>query len=569
MAKKPTIKIDEPKVPSSEIKSRENFDQLMKNVAAPAKMWYKSSWFMGSAAAALVTATVLIWSPWAEKTNNTLSAKEEGPGSEVDTVHVAVKKIDPPLKQADVPFSSYTLNAQNPEVITHVTGTKITIPSDAFIDREGNTIQGDVRIEYREMHDVADLVLCGIPMTYEENGAEKTFESAGMMQIYAYKDDKRVFLNPDKPFEVKMRSYYEGDEYNLYEFDTVQGAWEDIGKADILVDNAAEEPTNLEYENTGEDSMIVKAPEEHAEAKKLSGELAEIKKDIQGIEKEKPIKPVKANPQRYNFDIDIKPEEFPELKGFKGMLFEVAPTSKFDANFYDTQWTDIRFDKVSTGKYRVTLWKGKVKKAVEVYPVFNDENYAAAMADFENKMQVYKRDLNNRLAEEEAKRKAYEQTIARLQAEQEARMKELEKQMEIFRKQESTRNKIYRVFQANNFGTYNCDSPKNWPIGNRIIASYSKEDGTPLAFNQVVLVERGRNIYFTLGNQSSSTNKAYFEYNPASDNLIWGITEDGNLAYFDDFTHAEKTGQRKVNFRMKVIPGKDLTSSDIKEILQI
>lgn len=569
MAKKPTIKIDEPKVSSSEIKSRENFDQLMKNVAVPAKLWYKNPWFMAPAAAALVTAAVLIWSPWAGENNKPISEKQEGPGSGVDTVQTAVKKIDPPLKQADVPFSSYTLNAQDPKVITHISGTQITIPSDAFIDREGHTIKGDVRIEYREMHDVADLVLCGIPMTYEENGEEKIFESAGMMQIYAYKGEERIYLNPDKPFEVKMRSYYEGDDYNLYEFDTAKGEWNDIGKADILVDKSGEEAVTLEYKETGVDSLIGKAPEEHAVAKKLSGELAEIKKDLQTFEKKKPIKPVKANPQRYNFDIDIKPEEFPELTGFKGMLFEVAPTSKFDANFYDTQWTDIRFDKISTGKYRVTLWKGKMKKAVEVYPVFNDENYTTAMADFENKMKVYKRELNTRLAREEAKRKAYEQTVARLKAEQEARLKELERQMKVFRKQETTRNKIYRVFQASNFGTYNCDSPKYWPSGSRIIASYSTEDGKPLEFNQVVLVERGRNIYFTLGSQNSTSNKVYFEYNPAADNLIWGITEEGNLAYFNDFTKTEKKGEHQVNFKMTVVPGKNLSSSDIKEILQI
>lgn len=574
MNKKPKIIIDEPQVSSEEIKSRRDFEGLVQQVPAGLKPWYKSPWVMASAAAVVIAvSTIGLW-PGGEKdglTNdenqNNVEVVDENPLASIEK-----KSIKPPVPELDIPFNKYPTNGEKETVIEHHTGSQITIPAHAFLDREGNEVKGDIRIEYREFHDVVDQVLCGIPMTYEHEGSEHQFESAGMMQIFAYQGDQRVFLDPDKPINVKMRSNYKGDHYNLYEFDTAAGEWIDIGKDEVVIEKADEgsgvPPTDffagMDNEKPTHEKIV---PEQKRKVDVAKDELTVIKRDIAKIEDTKPISPKKANPKRYSFDIDIDPKEFPELKNFTQLLFEVDPKSRFEANYYETQWTDIELASKENGTYEMTLWRGKAKKSFEVYPVFDEKNFAAAKRQFENNMKQYKGDLAQRRKDEKDKQKELKDLIEKMENAYAERMEAIKKQQEQARTIYASQDKVYRVFQAKNFGTFNCDSPQKWPKGCTIFARYEIPGMDSLYFNQLVLVERGRNMYFTLSGMRSRR----YNVNPSEKNVVWGITRDGDLAYTsdEDFEGLQKGIEHKRQFKLNIVRRDELTAQKIKEVLNI
>ncbi len=573
MNKKPKIIIDEPQVSSEEIKGRQDFEGLVQQVPAGLKPWYKSPWVMASAAAVVIAvSTISLW-PGGNDDNltndenqNRIEAVEENQLATLEK-----KTIKPPVPELDIPFNKYQTNGNKETVIEHFTGSEITIPAHAFIDREGNEVKGDIRIEYREFHDVVDQVLCGIPMTYEHEGSEHQFESAGMMQIFAYQGDQRVFLDPEKPINVKMRSNYKGDHYNLYEFDTAAGEWLDIGKDQVVIESGSDPEPAQDYADNVKDveqmTVAQVVPQESKRVDVAKDELAVIKKDISSMEKTKPVSPKKANPKRYSFDIDIDPKEFPELKNFTKVLFEVDPKSRFEANYYETQWTDIELSSKENGLYEMTLWRGKTKKSFEVYPVFDEKNFASAKRQFENDMKQYKTDLAQRRTDEKNKQKELKDLIERMEDAYAARMAAIKKQQEQVRTIFASQDKVYRVFQAKNFGTFNCDSPQKWPKGCTIFAKYDVPGSDSLYFNQLVLVERGRNMYFTL----TGMKRMRYDVNPSENNVVWGITKDGDLAYTSDvdFSGLRKGRDHKKQFNLNIVKKDELTALKIKEVLNI
>ncbi|MEL6945419.1 MAG: OmpA family protein, partial [Bacteroidota bacterium] len=60
--------------------------------------------------------------------------------------------------------------------------TKIKIPTNAFIDRNGKPYKGDVLISYREFQDYADFMMSDLPMNFNWEGEKAYFNSTGMFE---------------------------------------------------------------------------------------------------------------------------------------------------------------------------------------------------------------------------------------------------------------------------------------------------------------------------------------------------------------------------------------------------
>lgn len=124
--------------------------------------------------------------------------------------------FSPPINGVDVPFASLPVDAATGDMLTFRTGTKISVPEKAFVDALGNPITGQVMLQYRELHDAADIFLAGIPLDYDSASHKYHLTTAGMFEIYAMKDNREVFLAPGKTLMVKMASWQPGLEYNFY-----------------------------------------------------------------------------------------------------------------------------------------------------------------------------------------------------------------------------------------------------------------------------------------------------------------------------------------------------------------
>src|ERR1017187_213247 len=90
---------------------------------------------------------------------------------------------------------------------------------NSFVDESGKLLNGEIELRYREFHDAFDFFVAGIPMTYDSAGVRYQFASAGMMEMQAYQNGKKVNMATGKSINIELASNYKGTEYNLYKLD--------------------------------------------------------------------------------------------------------------------------------------------------------------------------------------------------------------------------------------------------------------------------------------------------------------------------------------------------------------
>jgi hypothetical protein len=133
--------------------------------------------------------------------------------------------VQPPLPQANVPYQTYTFEAEKGAELTYKTGTKISIPANALLDEAGKPVKGEVSLAYREFHDALDVVVSGIPMQYDSAGTRQSLQTAGMFDIRAQQAGKNLRLATGKQANIEMASWQADADYNFYSLDTVKGNW--------------------------------------------------------------------------------------------------------------------------------------------------------------------------------------------------------------------------------------------------------------------------------------------------------------------------------------------------------
>ena len=133
--------------------------------------------------------------------------------------------VQSPLPQADVPYQTYSFEAEKGAELTYKTGTKISIPANALLDEAGKPISGQVSLAYREFHDALDIAMSGIPMQYDSAGTRQSLQTAGMFDIRAQQAGKNLRLAKDKQANIEMASWQTDTDYNFYSLDTVQRNW--------------------------------------------------------------------------------------------------------------------------------------------------------------------------------------------------------------------------------------------------------------------------------------------------------------------------------------------------------
>ena len=135
-----------------------------------------------------------------------------------------ITTVQPPIAALQPTMTEYTVNAKKGKTISTGVDTKIIIPPNAFVGRNGNIIIGKVDIQYREFKNPLDIFLSGIPMTIEENGKKEFFQSAGMVEFRANQNGEEIFPNPDgEPIVIEISSSQTDKDFNLYTLDENSG----------------------------------------------------------------------------------------------------------------------------------------------------------------------------------------------------------------------------------------------------------------------------------------------------------------------------------------------------------
>jgi hypothetical protein len=233
-----------------------------------------------------------------------------------------------------------------------------------------------------------------------------------------------------------------------------------------------------------------------------------------------PPMPIIATENAFKIADDTK--MFPEIEGYKDVLFEPINISK--CNISDA--TEMIVKPLENGIFEVT--------SIIKYSSFRKENKCLCYLAFEAG-----KDYNDAM-------KTYQNKYAKILKESNLHINEEEK--------------ILRTLTINNFGFVNCDYPKSYPSGGEINPIYVDENGKPIVLDNVVLVEKNTNALFRYS--------ANVKYNPSSNNLLWGLTNDNKIAFIKnaDFKSLKNTNSRQ-KVRMHIHNEKVNTYEDVMKVL--
>lgn len=496
--------------------------------------------------------------------------------------------IQPPSKELNVPFSRYEFDAALGDTILSSSGSVVIFPPNALVNASGDLIKGMVTVLYREFADPLDFYLSGIPMSYDSAGKTYNFESAGMCEINAYKDNQPVFVNQKNSPQVHLASKTNDPAHNLYYLDTNARNWKYVGK-DLITSFKKDNPKKqipLKVEQTESSNQPVK-----------------------------PVKPAKASDDRQAFSIAIEPGSFEELFAYDRLKFELLDEQKQLYTDAGELWKNVQLNRTNIeGVYTVTFTNDKRSVKYRVKPVLEGTDYDNALKLYNEKLNAYERGLKKRLSAEkqfndsiatlkrkeqkriedeiaennkmnalilarnkrikekkiqmalEAARYAAMQERAILQSEEASRKRELELKLSFEKQIEENlmTNNVLRTFTVKQFGIWNCDNPK-FPSGTvPVTPFFSFKESTDILFNNVAVVMKDFNGVCQYG----SNNQLLLL--PGSAQMIWAIKE--NYFYYFSYADFQQSGinknTRQFSFNLKRSEQPLYSYQSVKEFIE-
>lgn len=419
--------------------------------------------------------------------------------------------IQPPLEGIDIKPIVQQINANKGGTIDIESGTQIVIPPNTFVDANGVPVQGEIEVNYREFHNVTDIVASGIPMRCSKDGQAGFLKTAGMFEIRASAAGQPLTIANDKKVEVNMASYYEGSEYDFYYFDESTKAWQQTG-------------TGTPKENT-----------------------AKKQKDLQ-LERKTPASPMppqKFDESRFVFDLDVDFKQFPELRAFEKVTWQYAGTSdkdnpeKNDWIFSET-WEDVKVlpENMEKGLFAIHFIKGEKVFKTLATPALMGSDFDEAMASYRQKMAAY----NSILGEVAVERRRLQQQA-----------------------------NFIRSVSITNTGFHNWDYWQKQAGRMLITANFKFETSVNHDVSKIAvfhIFDKGRNVlrYPALQNVS-------FHFDPRQDNTIVAILPGNKAAVFSEkeFANLRLKGKEDDNmqqeFTLRTLDQSIGSLDDLKSII--
>ncbi|WP_070138576.1 hypothetical protein [Crocinitomix algicola] len=341
---------------------------------------------------------LLFWSCTTQVNEKQTSHSEAEPSDIVFTRQTLAYEqesvIAKPFKDIDVPYEILNYNSNRGLNTRMPSGTTINIPPDAFKIDPSKFDSKNIKIHYREMHDIVDIILTGIKMDY--NGSD--FETAGMFEIRAYADHEELALKPGKEISVQLGSYRNGHFDHFY-MNEEKKQWELLPHEKPKINQAKKDA------------------------------LTDIRQDQENAALECFAEPRVFNPNEEYFDLNL-PNNFNHSL-FSGAMWVLTKPEEERERFLTVR---NEYDKInivptdSCGNYQLLMMNkslnNKEEQVFSVAPVWRGKQLDKVKKEYKASIREYKK----RLAALEAANK-----VANKEAE------------------------ILRGFRVNRMGIYNCD----------------------------------------------------------------------------------------------------------------
>lgn len=513
--------------PSEEaIRKRMDFDALLQQfeenqpapAARPAKV-RRLVYMLGAAAAAIA---LLLLVPILFRQSSSLSPEKHFAG---------MAYVAPPISNLSPDFQKQEMtNPHKGGIIEYPSGSRLVVPAAAFMTDRGALVGGEVEIYYRELHDYVDFFVAGIPMDYDSLGTQRYLTSAGMVEVYAEQNGKRLQLAPGKFIqvelvsEVSVKDYFTLPSYYIYQLDTAARSWV-YRNVDMLQFVEGEDWPDGD---TGSPQALWR------------GQLAELEtayqQSLQELQDAYPLPPAPLMPTQakgdrptleldfLNGDIaldagsDLQVEDLAYLH--QGTIWEItAESPAVDPRAFKVTWESVRLRRLNAQRFEMTLVHPQNEETIVVQPVLIGPAYERAMIAYEAAKKGYDAATQAReeymIAGRESLQESFNQKKRELQAELSQEIQNLNQPL--------TRKVINR-FVVNSFGVWNCAQPINAP---RTITgiSYIDEVGAPIENVTAYVVNPKENtVYRYLANSEAPLGV------PDDESLLWIVNDDGNIS---------------------------------------
>lgn len=591
----PNFNINRPGVSDEEINKHKNFNELVERFkqqslkkARGDESWWKnkkvrySSVIAGVTIVCTITYTALFNNQEKQTTSNETLTTQSPSSTTQKTKTAFINALAPKLMPA---YSTYKVNNAKGAEITHHTSSKIKIPRNSFVDKNGRDIIGDVTIEYKEFHDLGDVIAGGIPMAYDSAGTKYNLETAGMFDIKGTQDGKPVFIKPDKTLEVDLASANDEARFNQYYLDTLEKNWKYIQR-DAPVLPSTKRTTSVAATAAPQNKKLdaLKNDIEKIIPKKIDSVKVIYTDRVEKLPTPKaPSKPVAVTPGRPTFVLDGSYDEFPELAAFGNVIFEVGSENKnYSKELHNITWSDVKVTQgpVKGKNYLLTLiYRNRSEKLI-VYPVLSGNDLAKAEKTYDQKLKKYQELVEKRVFEEKQLMSEMQAKQAAYLAEQKKKQDEYEKQRAAFlanynalEQNQLSSNfntmsfsvKARRLFQVSQFGIYNSDCPHTLPEGASLQPAFAENGkGNLVSPDLIYLVDHNNRTVYML----SETDGFKLAYDPKNTYSLCIFKK--NTMYVCDKTSFRQTiGGVTNTFTVVELPGTVDDIAEFKKAIEI
>lgn len=532
------MNLDRPSLNSEQIRSKQNFEQVLSKYHLLKIPVWKSPWFWGPTGLASLGLAIALSISYSNSQNNpddktnTLANNSELP-KDTECIHA-------PLPGEDIPFQQTAVDPLKAATITLASGTTINIPKGSLLpDETGKPVQ----IRVREFTDKASALIAGIPMDYTSNTA---FESAGMIEIRGTQNGKVVAVNPEKPIEVSMTLLKSPAGFDFWQLDETAKGWK---KYPVSMHSMPLE--KMPVATAGNPAAAQKAVQEKTR------QIENCDQQIATLEKEKPLQATYKIPTQghQKFDLDFDHKMYPELAKFENLIFEIIPVSGYDRNFTKKSWSDARLEKAK-GTYEMVLKSSEETLRLPVRPILSGKDLKTAEKEFETAMATHKATLE---------RIQSEKTALQLQREQQQKL--LNEQLRALNSpQPSQANVAQRNietytqtanFQVTKWGVFNADRPINYPAAFPQEPMLAWSHDAAADFSTVYVFNLDKNTRYSYG---AGTLHALSELgiHPNDKLVILGIERGGAIGFCELNKQTSKTAAQKIVFSKKENEGSTL-----------
>jgi hypothetical protein len=497
--------------------------------------------------------------------------------------------VKPPLPELTMKPNVSWLDAEQGGTIAHKSGTRITIPAASLVYADGTPVTGSVSVSYREFSKPLDILLSGIPMTYDSGGAINQFETAGMFELYASQGDKELFLKPGATIDLEMKSPDSASTYNFYALDEKSSNWSYLGPGGEVTTKSTKALSDawrvyarsLPFKPNGIDSLLFH--ERYADtayfyldkkedryrrrtnSKKTREEyfyqqspiilcaVRPEKGDPKGIVKFQ-VKHKKSNKKSRKWKTDYH-KELKHLDDVVLVLDGNMSRSEFRRDFVrKKRYNDLRVDYTpGSSSVRIELKNANGFQAINATLYAQDDNASMKKAkrQMNTRYNLYKMTLNNeqkqfdrnlrknrqRTAKNYAQRKERAWSKAYMVMSKEEKQMTKEQWMQYYNEMlameadaATSGQVITRNLSISGFGIYNCDQIKRLQNPVQVFARYRNEKSEPLEWHTTYVIDKRIRGVLTYNNYSDDNEKrASISLDPNNTQAIVVVGRSGRI----------------------------------------